>query len=70
MNNCTPHFDECHCHCHDGIGKVYHFMACCNVCSYCGMNVVIYCFDRHMEEHKDRGDEDHGTGRLPLDFLQ
>jgi hypothetical protein len=48
--------EECTCDCHNEYGiRVEHCMPCCLKCPECGMNVLEYWYDRHVEKHKIKG---------------
>lgn len=48
--------EECNCMCHTNSG-IIHFTPCCNECEYCGKNIKINDFNKHIKNCKKEFDE-------------
>lgn len=48
----NPHKDECDCSCHRD-PSCTHFIPCCLICEFCGLNIKVGHVERHREHCRE-----------------
>jgi len=52
---CVVGLEYCNCDCHEHPGEMFHCMACCYTCEWCGRRITTYYYEEHKTECQKTG---------------